>query len=69
MTALILPLSVEFEEKLYAAGRIPGSFMRREGRPGEHAILSPPAWSIVPSARCSPGYAQRCLRDDDCHEP
>uniref|UniRef100_UPI0040274FBF polyribonucleotide nucleotidyltransferase n=1 Tax=Gemmiger formicilis TaxID=745368 RepID=UPI0040274FBF len=34
------PLSVEFEEKLYAAGRFPGSFMRREGRPGEHAILS-----------------------------
>ena len=34
------PLSVEFEEKLYAAGRIPRSFMRREGRPGEHAILS-----------------------------
>ena len=34
------PLSVEFEEKLYAAGRIPGSFMRREGRPGEHAILT-----------------------------
>lgn len=34
------PLSVEFEEKLYAAGRIPGSFMRREGRPGEHAVLA-----------------------------
>ena len=34
------PLTVEYEEKLYAAGRIPGSFMRREGRPGEHAILS-----------------------------
>ena len=34
------PLNVEYEEKLYAAGRIPGSFMRREGRPGEHAILS-----------------------------
>lgn len=33
------PLSVEFEEKLYAAGRIPGSFFRREGRPGEDAIL------------------------------
>ena len=32
------PLSVEFEEKLYAAGRIPGSFMRREGRPGERAL-------------------------------
>ena len=34
------PLSVEFEEKLYAIGHIPGSFMRREGRPGEHAVLS-----------------------------
>lgn len=34
-----LPLSVEFEEKLYAAGRIPGSFFRREGRPSEEAIL------------------------------
>ncbi len=34
------PLSVEFEEKLYAAGRIPGSFFRREGRPGEEAILT-----------------------------
>jgi len=33
------PLSVEFEEKLYAAGRIPGSFFRREGRPSEEAIL------------------------------
>ena len=34
------PLSVDFEEKLYAVGRIPGSFMRREGRPGEKAILT-----------------------------
>jgi polyribonucleotide nucleotidyltransferase len=33
------PLSVEFEERLYAAGRIPGSFMRREGRPSDEAIL------------------------------
>jgi polyribonucleotide nucleotidyltransferase len=33
------PLTVEFEEKLYAAGRIPGSFFRREGRPSEQAIL------------------------------
>ncbi len=33
------PLSVEYEEKLYAAGRIPGSYFRREGRPGEGAIL------------------------------
>ncbi len=34
------PLSVEFEERLYAAGRIPGSFFRREGRPTTGAILS-----------------------------
>ena len=34
------PLNVEYEEKLYAAGRIPGSFMRREGRPGERAVLT-----------------------------
>ncbi len=33
------PLSVEFEERLYAAGRIPGSFYRREGRPSDEAIL------------------------------
>jgi polyribonucleotide nucleotidyltransferase len=33
------PLQVEYEEKLYAAGRIPGSFFRREGRPSEGAIL------------------------------
>src|SRR5690606_7440706 len=33
------PLTVDFEEKLYAAGRIPGSFFRREGRPTEQAIL------------------------------
>lgn len=33
------PMTVEFEEKLYAAGRIPGSFFRREGRPSEQAIL------------------------------
>ena len=34
------PLSVDFEERLYAVGRIPGSFMRREGRPSERAILA-----------------------------
>jgi len=35
-----LPLTVEFEERLYSAGKIPGSFFRREGRPGQEAILS-----------------------------
>jgi polyribonucleotide nucleotidyltransferase len=34
------PLTVDFEERLYAAGRIPGSFFRREGRPSEAAILT-----------------------------
>ena len=34
------PLSVDFEEKLYAVGRIPGSFNRREGRPGEKGVLT-----------------------------
>ncbi len=34
------PLSVEYEERLYAGGRIPGSFFRREGRPSTEAILT-----------------------------
>ena len=34
-----LPLICDYEEKLYAAGRIPGGFMRREGRPPESATL------------------------------
>jgi polyribonucleotide nucleotidyltransferase len=34
------PLSVEFEEKMYSVGRIPGGFIKREGRPSERAILT-----------------------------
>ena len=34
------PLSVDFEEKLYAVGRIPGGYLRREGRPSERAVLA-----------------------------
>ncbi|MEG1985415.1 MAG: polyribonucleotide nucleotidyltransferase, partial [Oscillospiraceae bacterium] len=34
------PLSVDFEEKLYSVGRIPGSFLRREGRPTDKAVLT-----------------------------
>ncbi len=34
------PLSVEYEEKLYAVGKIPGGFNKREGKPSEHAILT-----------------------------
>jgi len=35
-----LPLTVDYEERLYAAGKIPGSFFRREGRPGQDATLA-----------------------------
>ncbi len=34
------PLSVEYQERMYAAGKIPGSFLRRESRPSTHAILA-----------------------------
>jgi polyribonucleotide nucleotidyltransferase len=34
------PLSVDFEEKLYSVGKIPGSFLKREGKPSENAVLS-----------------------------
>ena len=35
-----LPLTIDYEERLYAAGKIPGSFFRREGRPGQQAVLA-----------------------------
>src|SRR4030043_1733315 len=34
------PLTVDYEERLYAAGKIPGSFIRREGRPTEEAVIT-----------------------------
>jgi polyribonucleotide nucleotidyltransferase len=34
------PLSIDYEEKMYAVGKIPGGFTKREGRPAEHAILT-----------------------------
>jgi len=34
------PLSVDYEERLYAVGKIPGGFIKREGRPSEHAVLT-----------------------------
>src|SRR5713226_7630960 len=36
----LFPLTCDFEEKMYAAGKIPGGFFKREGRPGELAILT-----------------------------
>jgi len=35
-----VPLTVDYEERLYAAGKIPGSFIRREGRPSEEAVIT-----------------------------
>ncbi|MBT7123147.1 MAG: polyribonucleotide nucleotidyltransferase, partial [Clostridia bacterium] len=34
------PLSIEYEEKKYSVGKIPGGFIKREGRPSENAVLS-----------------------------
>jgi len=53
------PLSVEFEEKLYAAGRIPGSFFRREGRPSEDAILT----SRLTDRPLRPLFNQNCRNE------
>ena len=51
------PLSVDYEEKLYAVGRIPGSFQRREGRPSEKAILT----SRVIDRPIRPLFPKDCL--------
>ncbi|MCX7597480.1 MAG: polyribonucleotide nucleotidyltransferase [Armatimonadetes bacterium] len=40
VAADFLPLRVDFEEKMYAAGRIPGGFFRREGKPSDEAVLT-----------------------------
>ena len=47
-----LPLSVEFEEKMYSVGKIPGGFIKREGRPSERS--SQAASLTGRSVRCSP---------------
>jgi len=38
---IFLPLTIDYEERLYAAGKIPGGFIRREGRPSQEATLAP----------------------------
>jgi polyribonucleotide nucleotidyltransferase len=40
MVLIFFPLSVDYEERLYAVGKIPGGFIKREGRPSEKAILT-----------------------------
>src|SRR5215216_7726709 len=65
-----LPLTVDVEEKHYAAGKIPGSFFRREGRPGEKGILTarmidrpirplfPKGWHFETQLVCQPLSAE-----------
>ena len=58
------PLSVDFEEKLYAVGRIPGSFNRREGRPGEKGMISR-RWASYWPRRAMPAPMRRDTRSRD----
>ena len=60
------PLSVDFEEKLYSVGRIPGSFMRREGRREGHPHQ--PRGGPAHPAPLPQDHAQRRLRHHDRHE-
>ena len=53
------PLTVLFEEKLYSVGKIPGGFLRREGRPSEHATLT----SRLIDRTIRPLFA-KCVRGD-----
>ena len=57
------PLSVEYEEKMYAVGKIPGGFNKREGKASEHAILTSrvidrPMRPLFPLASCAETYIQ-----------
>ena len=67
------PLTVDVEERMYAVGKIPGSFFRREGRPTEKAILSarlidrPLRPSFRPGYRCETHIVATVLSVDDEH--
>ncbi len=68
------PLSVEYEERLYAAGRIPGSYFRREGRPAEAAILisrliDRPMRPLFPDDLRNENAARRVVRKSDEGKP
>ena len=59
------PLTVDVEEKMYAAGKIPGSFFRREGRPSSEAILA--CRIIDRCVRCSrTPCATKCRSSKPC---
>src|SRR5690606_11093269 len=50
------PLTVDFEERMYSVGKIPGSFFRREGRPSEDAILACRLIHRPSRPSCADGY-------------
>ena len=54
-----LPLSIEFEEKMYSVGKIPGGYIKREGRPSEKAILCSRLIDRPPPSPVSQGLLQR----------
>ena len=54
------PLTVEYREKTYAAGKIPGGFLKREGRPSDKEILA--SRLIVICSVCSERWPERSLR-------
>lgn len=58
------PLSVEYEEKMYSVGKIPGGFNKREGKASENAILTS-AWLTADASVFPEGLPQRC--DDQQH--
>lgn len=53
------PLSIDYEEKMYAVGKIPGGFTRREGRPSENAILTARVTDRPDASALPEGSAQR----------
>ncbi len=59
------PLTVDIEERMYAAGKIPGSFFRREGRATDQAILTVPPHRPPPAAVVPRGLPQRGPRGGD----
>ena len=53
------PLTVDYEEKMYAVGKMPGGFLRREGRPGNSAILN----ARLIDRPIRPLFDKRCRHD------
>ena len=55
-----MPLTVDYQKKFYAAGRIPGGYFKREGRPTERETLISRRPSTLPTAPMTPGRSWFC---------